>query len=166
MRVPAAILAVAILAVAPAAAEAKLPSPKSKVIVPNKSIAGVRIGMDAAQAVKLWGAGSNCDAAVSNACIWTAKLGTARFDVSGGKVAAIHIEAGQKESGESIYRGPLTGWKTKKKVGLGTQLNVVARKYKKAKATGGGLQIDGKRLATYFDSSGGRVARLSVAPRQ
>jgi hypothetical protein len=158
------LLATLALAVLPAGAAeaAKLPSPKSKLIVPNKSIAGVSIGMNPEKAKDVWGPGSFCG---TGSCVWSGDKGTARIDFTGAKVTAIHIGAGQKPSGEYFYKGPLVKWKTSKKVGLGTTINKVAKKYKKAKPNGGGLQLDGKKVSTFFSSSGGRVGTIDIAPR-
>ncbi|MDX6552758.1 MAG: hypothetical protein QOH74_1246 [Gaiellales bacterium] len=76
-------LALALIALAAAGAEAKLPAKGGKSIVPGKSIGGVRLGMDAAAAVTKWGPGGTCDAAVGTSCRWdgTMKHGGLRFDV-------------------------------------------------------------------------------------
>jgi hypothetical protein len=155
---------VSLLVVVPAA-EAKLPSPPTKLIVPGRSIAGVKLGMKAEDAVKKWGKGSECDEVVGVSCHWrgTMKQGSARFDVRDGKVYSITITAGQKPvTFDNVYRKPLVKWKTAKKVGLGTSLYTVGKKYKKAKPDGGGLALSSGKRETLFSSSGGRVASLIV----
>jgi hypothetical protein len=168
MRTPLAALTLAglgLVGFAPAA-EAKLPSPPNGLVVPNKSIAGVKLGMKAEKAVKVWGKGGSCDEVVSStSCRWdgTMKQGSARFDVVDGKVHSITITAGQKPNADPNYRsGPLLKYKTAKKVGLGSTLQKVARKYKKAKPDGGGLSIVSGGRRTLFASSFGRVQRLTV----
>src|SRR3954468_13621602 len=129
------------LVVAPAA-EAKLPANGGKSIVPGRSIGGVKLGMDAAGAAKKGGEGGWGDAAGGLSCRWegTMRQGQMRFDVTGGKVSTIVIEAGQKPSTfEPVYSGPITKWKTKKGVRIGTKLATVGRKYRKAMPDGGGL---------------------------
>jgi hypothetical protein len=167
---PTRILALALVALAATApsAFAKLPSPASMRIVPGRSIGGVRIGMDAATAVKKWGPGGSCAAAIASICTWagTTKQGTASLEVTNGKVSNITLEAGHKANFDPVYRGPITRWKTSKGVGIGSTLRKVLRKYKRAKATGGGVELRSGSLTTFFDSSGGRVARLSIGPSQ
>jgi hypothetical protein len=162
-----AVLTMALFALAVPAAEAKLPAKGGKLIVPGKSIGGVKLGMDAAAAVKKWGTGGTCDAAVSTSCRWdgTMKQGSLRFDVTNGKVSTIVITAGQKPATyEPVYKGPITKWKTAKKVGIGTALRTVAKKYPKAFPDGGGLQLRSGKIATYFSSSFGRTATITIAP--
>src|SRR3954452_23318053 len=105
------------------AADAKLPAKGGKSIVPGRSIGGVKIGMDAAAAVKKWGKGGTCDTAIGVSCSWegTMKQGSLRFDLTGGKVSTIVIEAGQKpKTFDPVYKGPITKWKTSKDVRIGT----------------------------------------------
>ncbi|MDX6552759.1 MAG: hypothetical protein QOH74_1247, partial [Gaiellales bacterium] len=50
------------------------------------------------------------------------------------------ITAGQQPNTyEPVYKGPITKWKTAKKVGIGTTLYSVGKKYPKAFPDGGGL---------------------------
>src|SRR4051794_452548 len=120
MRTPILVLTVALTtAVAPAAADAKLPAKGGKLIVPGVSIGGVKLGMKAEDAVKKWGKGGSCDettvGAVSCRYDGTSKQGTARFDIGrDGKVTNIAFESGHKADGTAIYKGPITKWHTKK----------------------------------------------------
>jgi hypothetical protein len=158
---------VAVATTAPSAF-AKLPSPNTMRIVPGKSMGGVRIGMDAAKAVAVWGKGGTCDQVVGASCQWTGtmKQGSASFEVVNNKVSQLRLEAGQKANFESVYRVPLTRWKTVKGIGLGSTLRRVLRKYRRAKTTGGGVELRSGSLTTFFDSSQGRVSRLSIGPSQ
>lgn len=164
-RAPAAVAVVALFVAAPAA-EAKLPAKGGKSIVPNRSIGGVKIGMDAAAAVKKWGKGGSCDEVVDElACRWegSMKQGKMRFDIRDGKVSTIVIDVGQEpKTYEPIYRGPITKWKTKKGVHIGTTLFKVAKKYPKATPDGGGLVLASGKRKTYFSSSGGRTATITI----
>ena len=160
-------LTLALLALAAPAADAHLPAKGGKLIVPGKSIGSVKLGMDAAVAVKKWGKGGTCDAAVSTSCLWagTMRQGSLRFDVTNGKVSTIVITAGQKpKTYEPVYKGPITKWKTSKKVGIGTTLRTVGKRYPKAFPDGGGLQLRSGKIATYFSSSLGSVASITIAP--
>jgi hypothetical protein len=152
-------LAACVLALAAApAADAALPKPKSTQIKPGSSIAGVKYGMDAQKALAIWGAGSNCVDTAAGRCTWTgtAKQGQAYFEVRDGKVAEVGIVIGQKPSGEAIYSGPLTKWKDRKKIGLGSTQQATAKAYTKAFGNGGGLQLKSGNRATFWGSSGGR----------
>jgi hypothetical protein len=160
-------LALVALAIAAPAAEAKLPAKGGKSIVPGKSIGGVKIGMDAAAAVKKWGKGGSCDTTIGASCRWegSMKQGSMRFDLDrNGKVSTIVIEAGQKPvSFEPVYKGPITKWKTSKGVHIGTTLRTVGKKYPKAKPDGGGLALQSGRRTTFFSSSLGRTETITIA---
>jgi hypothetical protein len=150
----------------PAAADATLPAKGGKSIVPGRSIGGVKIGMDAAAAVKKWGKGGTCDTAIGVSCRWdgTMKQGSLRFDLTGGKVSTIVIEAGQKpKTFEPVYKGPITKWKTSKGVHIGTTLRRVGKKYPKAQPDGGGLVLASGKRKTYFSSSLGRASTITIA---
>jgi hypothetical protein len=166
MRTRTAALTLVILAATAPAADAKLPSKGGKSIVPGKSIGGVKLGMDAAAAVKKWGTGGSCDAAIGTSCLWqgTMKQGSARFDVANGKVSNIVLTAGQDSRYYPVYKGPITKWKTSKKVAIGTTLRTVGKKYPKAKPDGSGLQLRSGKVSTFFESSLGRVASIAIGP--
>jgi hypothetical protein len=160
----AAAAALAATAAVPAAASAKLPSPSSKTIVPGRSIGGVKLGMDARTAVKKWGRGGSCQASIGASCTWqgTPKQGSAVFIVTEGKVSSIRIEVGQKPNDEPYYRGPLTKWRTPKRIGPGSRIRAVQKAYPKAKPGGGGLELASGGRRTLFDSSLGRVAAITI----
>jgi hypothetical protein len=165
MRIRIVALALIALAAAAPAAEAKLPAKGGKTIVPGRSIGGVKIGMDAAAAVKKWGKGGSCDTAIGTSCRWdgSMKQGNMRFDITNGKVSTIVIEAGQQPTTyEPVYKGPITKWKTAKGVRIGTDLRKVGQKYPKAQPDGGGLVLASGKRKTYFSSSGGRTESISI----
>lgn len=165
MRTRTAVLALSAATIAlPAAAEAKLPSPSSKRIVPNRSIGTVKIGIAATTAVKRWGAGGSCAETIGSSCRWegTMKQGSASFDVVDGKVASITLTVGQKPSYEPAYSGPITRWKTSKGIGIGSTLKRVVKAYPKAKANGSGVEIRSGKRRTLFESSGGRVSTIAI----
>lgn len=153
----------AALAAAPAA-NAALPKPKSTLIKPGASIAGVKYGMDAQKALAAWGDGGSCGDTAVGRCTWagTAKQGEAYFEVRDGKVAEVGIRVGQKPNGESVNSGPLTKWKDKKKIGLGSTQQKTFKAYRKAFNNGGGLQLNSGARATFWGSSGGRNYTIVV----
>lgn len=168
MRLPLALTAAAATALLAApAAQAALPKPRSTVIKPGSSIAGVKFGMDAQDALKLWGEGSNCVETAVGRCTWqgTGTQGKAYFVVVDGKVAEVGIEAAQKESGEYVYRGPLVKWKDKKKIGLGSSLRATSKAYKKGFHNGGGWQLNSGARATLWPSSAGRNGSVTIGLR-
>jgi hypothetical protein len=167
LRFSVAACALAALAAAPAA-NASLPNPKSTLIKPGSSIGGVKYGMDAQQALKLWGKGSNCDEAAVGRCTWagSAKQGSAYFEVGrDGKVAEVGLQIGQKSNGVPIYKGPLTKWKDAKGIGLGSTQSATAKAYKKAFPNGGGLQLNSGSRATIWTSSLGRDELIAIGSK-
>jgi hypothetical protein len=103
---------------------------------------------------------------IGTSCRWdgSMKQGGLRFDLTNGKVSTIVITAGQKPSTyEPVYRGPITKWKTSKGVRIGTDLRKVGQKYPKAQPDGGGLVLQSGKRKTYFSSSGGRAATITIA---
>jgi hypothetical protein len=150
--------------VAAPAANASLPKPKSKLIKPGVSIGGVKLGMDAQKATQLWGTGSNCNEAAVGRCTWagTAKQGSAYFEVKDGKVAEVGLVIGQRANGVPIYSGPLSKWKDKKKIGLGSTQQATAKAYPKSFGNGGGLQLNSGKRATIWTSSLGRDESILI----
>jgi hypothetical protein len=150
---------------APAAAQAKLPSPSTKRIVPGRSIGGVKIGMGAAAAVKRWGPGGSCAATIGPSCTWAGsmKQGQASFEVTDGRVTSIRLESGQKPTTYyPVYRGPITKWKTAKRIGIGSALRAVVKAYPKATPNGSGVELKTGKRRTLFESSLGRTKSITI----
>jgi hypothetical protein len=165
-RIPILALAAVALAV-PADASAHLPVKGGKLIVPGKSIGGVRLGMKAERAANVWGKkGGSCSQTTVGAvsCRYDAgKQGTARFDIgSDGKVNAIYLESGHKSDGTAIYKGVITKWHTKKGIQIGSSLQKVLKKYPKAQPDGGGVEIATPKSTTFFAGSEGRTYRIAI----
>ena len=156
--------AVAATLLAAPSAHAALPTPKSTTIKPGSSIAGVKIGMDAQAALKLWGTGSNCIDVAAGRCKWegSASQGSAYFEEREGKVIEVGIDAGQKPNGENVYKGPLVKWKDKKKIRLGSTLRSTAKAYKKGFSNGGGWQLNAGSRVTFWTTSGGRNRSIAI----
>jgi prepilin-type processing-associated H-X9-DG protein len=134
-RIVSGVLMIGCLA-APTAALAKLPSPKTTLIVPGVSIAGVKIGMNQTQVFHQWGS-TKCIPAL---CTWQgpgnpshAERATVSF--FGGHVIQIDINAGTTNAtNEKFKPGVLSTWKTGKNIHLGSTRASVKRAYPAAKA--------------------------------
>jgi hypothetical protein len=152
------------LAVTAPGADAKLPPGGGKTIVPGRSIGGVKPGMDPEAAVKKWGKGGTCDAAIGPICEWKGSMrqGSLRFEVTNGKVSNVVIEAGQAANFDPVYKGPITKWKTSKGIRIGSTLRKVGKKYRKAKPDGSGLLLQSGKRRTFFASSGGRTESIAI----
>jgi hypothetical protein len=127
-------LAVLGLCAAPGIAAANLPSPKTKLIVPGKSIGGVALGESYAQAQKAWGKTSSCSPLTG--CSYDGgRKGTAAFSTphppgSPAIVSAVFIEVHFLRSGKPDWtRTPLDSYKTAKGIHLGSTLSMVKRAY-------------------------------------
>lgn len=117
----------------PAAASAKLPHPKTKVIAPGKSIAGVKLDMTKTQVFHQWGS-TGCS---SDVCQWSgpgAAGHNERATVSflSNKVIQITINAAASGTNLKFKPGVLSTWKTSKHIGLGSSKASVKRAYPKA----------------------------------
>ena len=161
-------LALALTALLPATAAARLPTPKSTTIVPGKSIGGVSPGMSVGRALGIWGPGSDCTAiSVRVRCTWAGpgKQGAAFFEVgTDGKIAQVVIEAGQRTDGTPAYTGPLLHWRTRKKIHLGQSLATVYKAYPKLVGSGSGAQLGSGTHATTFVSSLGHTYSIIIGP--
>jgi hypothetical protein len=120
----------------PAGALARLPHPKTTVIVPGVSIAGVKIDMTQSQVFHQWGR-TGC---ANGFCQWLgpgdpAHAERATVTFFGGKVIQIDIDAGSTSgTNEKFKPGTLSKWKTGKNIHLGSTRASVKRAYPAAKA--------------------------------
>lgn len=143
----------------PAVALARLPSPKTTLIVPGTSIAGVKIGMSQTQVFHAWGR-TSCTLGL---CTWLGprnQLRAERATVSfvKGKVIQVDINAATSGTNEKFTPGQLSKWKTGKNIGLGSTRAAVKRAYPAAKANNStgvaGWDLFGGRHYTRFSSFG------------
>ena len=157
-RIVVGVLAIACLA-CPTVALARLPSPKTTLIVPGTSIAGVKIGMNQTQVFHQWG-GTSC---IPGLCTWQgpgnpshAERATVSFVK--GKVIQIGISAATSGNNLKFTPGQLSKWKTGKNIGLGSTRAAVKRAYPAAKANNStgvaGWDLFGGRHFTRFSSFG------------
>jgi hypothetical protein len=136
---------------------AHLPSPKTTLIVPGTSIAGVKIDMNQTQVFHQWGR-TSC---IPGLCTWLgpgnpshAERATVSFYK--GKVIQIAINAGTTNgTNEKFKPGQLSKWKTGKNIGLGSTRASVKRAYPAAKAN------NSTGVAGWDLFSGGHYTRFS-----
>lgn len=143
----------------PSVALAHLPNPKTTLIVPGTSIAGVKIGMNQTQVFHQWG-GTRC---IPGLCTWQGPgdpSHSERATVSfvQGKVIQVAINAATRGLNLKFTPGQLSKWKTGKNVGLGSLKGSVKRAYPAAKANNStgvaGWDLFGGPHYTRFSSFG------------
>ena len=152
---------VGLLVLAPPAVAA-LPG-GSKTIVPGRSIGGVKIGMPAEDARKLWGKGGSCDELIKSTCRYADRFEAAlQFEVVNGKVSSVAIRVATNDQGTPRYRGTILRWKTAKKIGIGSSQRSLIRAYPKVKPSPSGLDLVAGTRRTVFATSGGRVSEIAI----
>jgi len=150
-----------ILVLAPPAAAA-LPA-GSKVIVPGKSIGGVKIGMPAEDALKIWGRGGSCDEGIRGTCRYADSFEAAlQFDVVDGKVSLIAIRVATDDRGTPRFKGTILRWKTAKGIRIGSSQRSLVKAYPKVKGSPSGVALVASGRRTTFASSGGRVSEIVI----
>ncbi len=173
MRKVTAVLAAAVAALALAAtamaATGSLPSFKSHLIVPNRSVGGVVLKSSAASAVRTLGASRSCS--VDNGCVFT-KNG-ANFSVQFARltahskpiVASISMNVEMTGSGTPVFTTPLVALKTASGIGLGSTAAAVKHAYPAAKGSPktGYAIVGADAHQTTFTLVHGRVTTISMA---
>ena len=151
-------LAIGCMAV-PAVSAARLPNPRTTLIVPGRSIAGVKIGMNQTQVFHRWGR-TGC---IPGLCTWQGAGNPShaeRATVSFYKGLVIQIDINAATSGTNLKfkPGQLSKWRTGKNIGLGSTRNAVKRAYPAAKANNStgvaGWDLFGGRHLTRFSTFG------------
>ena len=132
--------ALLVLAVA-GSANAKVPTFRTKTIVPGQAIGGVKIGMTKAQARKAWGKPDTCydsplwcqfraDSHINGSVINNPFAG---YYLKGGKVVAVEFEFAEN----AAIDPKLTKLKTSKGIHLGSSMAAARSKYGLGPASGG-----------------------------
>lgn len=169
-----ALLAAAVAAAVPVAAHAGAPHATTDLIIPNVSLAGVKLGSTYAVAHRAWGTGGSCSANASCNYAVTKSLpsrGTASFlaglttaKAKHATVIEITIQTGSTKTGTPTFTGPLTRYRTAKGIGLGSTRAQLKAAYKGLKASGRTIYVLKGTGAhqTVFSLAGGRVSTISM----
>lgn len=108
--------------------EPALPHPRSRLIVPNSSIAGVRPGFSRSQVLKRWGAPSESDESLfERSDVWSAGRDDVGVEYDQDEVGLIYIHRPRS------HGGGLSGWKTSRGIGLGSSRRALLRAYPRAR---------------------------------
>jgi hypothetical protein len=139
MRVRAAMLTLVLLAcvaaLAPLTSSAALPKPKTALIVPFKSMDGVKLGVTQAKATSKWGPALCADEdSGGRTCSWFADsqsdfpAESASLQISpSGDVCGMLIRAGTNATTGKLTITGLKKWKTEEGVGVGSQLKAAKK---------------------------------------
>ena len=143
----ASVLALTLGLVVVPSAQAKLPKPKTTLIVPGKSIGGVTLNMSEAKAKRLWGRGAKCttspgygDVPSSDLCDWRDKgdpsyAAVAHITFNGGKVYLINLATAHTTDPRTFKPTgrQFAAWKTAKGIAIGSKSSAVHKAYPAAK---------------------------------
>jgi hypothetical protein len=156
---------VALAAVAPAAAQAKLPATGQRYLTPNVGVGGVDLGDRIAAAKAAWGRGGDCTAFN---CTYNEpgrpELGNAKFsyeDGVRGRVTEIQIATGIRD-GKPNFRTSLTRFVGARGIKLGSTMRAVKAAYPRARPIRGYEDfylrfVDSRRNQTVFSFMNGRL---------
>lgn len=165
------------LAAMPAAAGAALPKPKTKLIVPGKSIGGVALNMATAKAKAQWGPGAKCTKTPASGtvkaqegCDWrtfdSIISPSAHITFLGGKVYLVVITGGRDAKTGKLKGHDFAAWKTAKGIAVGSKISAVGPAYPAAKRNlsegGSGWDLITPKAITSF---GGTTTVQSISIR-
>ncbi len=157
-------------------ASARLPHPRTTLIVPGSSIGGVKLAMNRSQVFHQWGS-TTC---IPGVCTWAAgsAFGAERATVSfyQGEVIQVDINAGTSGTSLRFKPGVLSRWRTARHISLGSTKAAVKRAYPSARANrstgvngwdlfyGGGAGLHFMRFSTFGAGiSSDRVRYIELA---
>jgi hypothetical protein len=150
-----------------ASSHAKLPKAKSKTIVVNKSIGGVKIGAKLKTVKAKWGRSKGCGAKYTFGCDWRGSRtqGSAGIVHLDGRVRSITIKLGFDSANQVVFSSPLMKFKTNKGIGLGSTEAEVRAAYPTAVNTAADVLTFGTpgKTRTLFSIYAGRVNEISIA---
>jgi hypothetical protein len=174
MRVRIGLITSVVLALTlPAGAQAALPTPRSTLIVPVKSLAGVKLGASLASATTAWGQGGTCSESGCNYESKNDKDGSAGFVLAQTSATApiqvvkVSIDAGLTSLASGAKKNfdtPLDRFKTADGIGIGSTAAKLKHAYPHLKKPTTGLyELAGPgESLTLFEVEEGRVAGISM----
>jgi hypothetical protein len=126
-----------------ATAVAGVPHPSTRLIVPGKSLGGVKLGGTFAAARKAWGAGADCRKTfLMRVCVYKTDSyadGSAGFSSqAGATIDEITLNAGYTRNGTPIFTNSVARFKTSKGIRLGSTSSAVRNAYPNVKRRPGG----------------------------
>jgi hypothetical protein len=167
------VMSVVLALALPAGAQAALPTPHSTLIVPVKSLAGLKLGASLASATAAWGKGGTCGESGCNYESKNDKDGSASFVVAQTSVTApiavvkVSIVAGLTSLASPAKKNfdtPLDRFKTANGIGIGSTAAKLKHAYphlKKPSTDLYELAGPGESL-TLFEVEEGRVSGISM----
>jgi len=146
---------------AAAAAAANYPSTKPALIVPFRSIGGVKVGESMATARKAWGKPSSC--VPTESCSYVGRNGQAGFSIQSSRVDALYIEINLNNFKHLSWKTPLTAFRTAKGIGLGSTLAQAKKAYPHLRFALGTYQLNGPKHSTMsIEFENGRAAEIEI----
>jgi hypothetical protein len=166
------VLAVAVALMAPSLAQAaSLPHARSTLIVPAKSLGGVRLNSSLAAATSAWGKGGSCTESGCTYGTSSNSLGTASFLVGklseSAPVLVVDISISVGRAGSSLkpnFKTPLARYRTASGIGLGSTTKELKHAYHHLTNSQGKvffLKGAGESMTTFI-AENGRVETITT----
>ena len=144
--------------------------PRAGLIVPGRSIAGLRLGVTARAARKAWGIPAQCGTAAG---VHYCRYATARplsgfvsFVLTRGRVSSISLEAAYNPTTKRfVETGPLASFRTAKGIRIGSTAAAVRHAYPSAGSAASGQELtltNAKRVTYFLLSSAGNVYGITL----